>query len=602
MTDILSVDAGQAVGVDQVAMEWLQRFSRELEAGNIDATADLFLPTGYWRDLLALTWDLRTLAGPAKIAEALRERLETVRLGSILLDPRSAPKLVKPDPTTAWVEAFFVFETAVALGRGVVRLMPDEAGRWLAWNVLTAVQELKGHEMRLRDRRQLGHTQGSDAEAGENWFDRRAREVEFVDCEPDVLVIGAGQGGLSVAANLRLLDVPTLIIERNERVGDNWRKRYKSLVLHDPVWADHLPFLPFPDHWPVYTPKDKLGDWFEHYANAMELNLWTSTELLDSSYDDAAGRWTVRVRRHDGEERIIHPSHVVLATGALGEPNVPRLQSVEEFGGELRHSSAHPGGSGWAGKKAVVVGACNSGHDIAQDFCEHGAEVTMVQRSSTYVMSQANGIPLLFGALYYEGGPPTDDADLLNAAFPHHVVLEFAQAQTTAIAELDSELLKGLERAGFALDLGIDGGGLMSKALTRAGGYYIDVGASALIVEGKIKVKNASIERLTRTGILLSDGSQLDADIVVLATGYANMRETARRLFSDELADRVHDVWGLDAEGELNTVWRDSGHPGFWFMGGPLVMARIYSRYLALQIKAIQEGIVTRRSAGWNTT
>jgi putative flavoprotein involved in K+ transport len=497
----------------------------------------------------------------------------------------------------SWIEAFFEFETKLARGRGVLRLMADGDGTWRAWNVLTAMQDLKGHERRLGEQRPIGHSPESDLETRANWLDRRLATCDFLTSEPTVLVVGAGQGGLSIAANLGLLGVDTLVIEKNQRVGDNWRKRYHSLVLHDPVWADHLAHLPFPESWPIYTPKDKLGDWFEHYAATMELNVWTSTELLDSSYDDDSGRWTVRVRRGNGTERTLHPTHVILATGALGEPNVPHFEGEGDFRGTLQHSSQFSDGSAWSGRKAIVVGACNSGHDIAQEFHEQGADTTIVQRSSTYIMSQANGIPILFGSLYYEGGPELEDADLLNAAYPFHVVLQFAKAQTEAIGELDQDLLERLAGAGFKLDTGIDGGGLMSKALSRGGGYYIDVGCSRLIAAGEIKVKNAAIDRFTQSGIRFTDGTELDADIVVLATGYANMRETARRLFGEDVGNRVKDVWDLDEEGEINTLWRDSGHPGFWFMGGPLVMARIYAPFLALQIKALSEGLTSHPSA-----
>jgi putative flavoprotein involved in K+ transport len=265
---------------------------------------------------------------------------------------------------------------------------------------------------------------------------------------------------------------------------------------------------------------------------------------------------------------------------------------MDDFRGTISHSSRHPGGPEFAGKRAVVVGACNSGHDIAQDLYEHGADVTMVQRSSTYVMSSEHGIPTLFAGLYEEGGPPTEDADLLFAAFPYPLLRELHKPATQALAELDRETLDGLERAGFKTDMGYDGSGLLTKYLTRGGGYYIDVGCSRLIAEGKVKIKQGvEIERFTETGLRFADGTTLDADVVVLATGYDDMRETARRLLGDEVADRCTPVWGLDEEGELRTIWRDSGHPGLWFMGGNLHLARFYSRYLALRLKARQEGL-----------
>ena len=88
---------------------------------------------------------------------------------------------------------------------------------------------------------------------------------------------------MTAAARLKMLKVDTLVVDREERVGDNWRQRYHQLVLHDPVWYDHMPYLPFPPDWPIYTPKDKLADFFETYVKFRELNVWTQTEIKSSS-------------------------------------------------------------------------------------------------------------------------------------------------------------------------------------------------------------------------------------------------------------------------------------------------------------------------------
>jgi putative flavoprotein involved in K+ transport len=454
------------------------------------------------------------------------------------------------------------------------------------------MDELKGFEEQLGPRRDKGVSHGEQRDR-QTWLERREAEREFTASEPQALVIGGGQGGLTIAARLGQLGVDTLVVERNARVGDNWRNRYRSLVLHDPVWYDHMPYLPFPAHWPVFTPKDKLADWFETYVAAMELNVWTGTEFLGGEYDDAARQWTVRVRREDGTERTLHPHHVVLATGMSGVPNVPEIPGVDDFAGTVRHSSAHGGGREFAGAKALVVGACNSGHDIAQDFYEQGAAVTMVQRSGTYVMSSENGIAVLFAGVYEEGGPPVEDADMMFSSLPFPLVGELHKQATKVLAELDGELLAGLEKAGFKVDYGDDGSGLFMKYLTRGGGYYIDVGASRLIADGKIGIKQGvEIERFTKDGVVFSDGTSLEADVVVLATGYQNMRESARRLLGDAVADRCSPVWGLDDEGELRTIWRRSGHDRFWFMGGNLQQARTYSKFLALQIKADEENLL----------
>jgi len=383
-----------------------------------------------------------------------------------------------------------------------------------------------------------------------------------------------------------MLGVSALIIDTNAKVGDNWRKRYHQLVLHDPVWADALPYLPYPPSWPVYCPKDKIADWFESYASAMELNVWTSAEMTSSAYDETTGRWTLLVRTPEGE-RELHPRDVILATGAAGEPLAPDVPGRDAFRGVSYHSSAHRQGADWAGKKAVVVGACNSGHDIAQDLYEAGADVTLVQRSSTHIISQEHGIPAIFGSNFVEDGPPTAYADLLAAGTPWPLVLEMAKEGVRETARKDADLLAALDAVGFKRNDGPDGTGLMGYALAYGGGYYIDVGASRLIADGKIKLAQGSgLAEFTPEGIRLEDGRTLEADLVVLATGYRNMRETARRLFGDDVADRLPLVLGIGEDGEIGGLYRRTGHPAFWYMGGPLAWVRIYAKHLALQITA----------------
>lgn len=129
------------------------------------------------------------------------------------------------------------------------------------------------------------------------------------------------------------------------------------------------------------------------------------------------------------------------------------------------------------------------------------------------------------------------------------------------------------------------------KYFQRGGGYYIDVGASQLIVDGKIKIKQGQeIAEIVPNGMKFADGTELPADEIIFATGYKNMRTQARTIFGEELASQVKDVWGFDEEGEVRTIWRKTGHPGFWFFGGNLALCRYWSRMLALQIKALEEG------------
>ncbi len=582
----MATETHQATTAEATFVAWLDRLTAALEAADVAGATALLSRDCWWRDLLALTWDLGVYHGHERVAAMLGEHLVPGSVTNVRVVTEFGPRY--QGDADEMVEGFITFETPLGYGRGAVRLRREDGG-WVAWTLMTELDDLRGHERRIGPHRSKGPRH--EANRTRNWRDERQEHLRYAGTDPDVVVLGAGQGGLAVAANLGLMGVDTLILEKSERVGDGWRKRYHSLVLHDPVWADALPYLPYPESWPVYCPKDKIADWFESYASAMELNVWTSAEMTSSSYDEASGRWTLHVRTPDGE-RELHPRDVILATGAAGEPKVPAVPGREQFPGVSYHSSQHSSATDWAGKKAVVVGACNSGHDIAQDLYEAGADVTLVQRSSTHIISQEHGIPAIFGSNFVEGGPPTKYADLLAAGTPWPLVLEMAKEGVKATAEKDAELLGALEAAGFKLNDGPDGTGLMGYALAYGGGYYIDVGASRLIADGKIKLAQGSgLAAFTPDGIRLEDGRTLQADLVVLATGYQNMRETARRLFGDQVADRLPLVLGIGEDGEIGGLYRRTGHPAFWYMGGPLAWVRIYAKHLALQITAKQADI-----------
>lgn len=395
-----------------------------------------------------------------------------------------------------------------------------------------------------------------------------------------------------------MLNVPTLVVDKNVRVGDNWRNRYHQLVLHDPVWYDHMPYMNFPPQWPVFTPKDKLGQFFEAYATLMELNIWMTSEIAHSQWDEAKQRWTVVIHRKkpDGtsEVRTFHPRHLVQATGHSGKAYMPDIKGINDFKGHLlTHSSTFPGARTDAkGKRAIVVGCCNSGHDIAHNFYESGYDTTIVQRSSTHVVSSKAITDIALKGLFSEDAPPVEDADIVVHGMPN-TLLKAIQSQVGAKQrEFDKEVLDGLTRAGFKLDEGPDGSGLFFKYFQRGGGYYIDVGASPLIADGSIKIKQGQqISEVLPNGLKFADGSVLEADEIVFATGYENMRTQARVMFGDDVADKLKDVWGLNEEGEWRTIWQNSGHPGFWYHGGNMALCRFYSRLLALQIKGLEEGL-----------
>ena len=563
-----------------VVQAWLAQFEQALR--DEAALKGLFTADGYWRDVLAFTWDIETVHGRDAIARALGAQAERTTASGFELAPnRTAPRQVTRAGTRA-IEAIFRFETAQGRGSGVVRLVTDAGEGVKAWTLLTALDELKGHEETIGRARPTGQSYSRDFR-GPNWLDLRKAAQAYADRDPDVLVVGGGQAGLSIAARLTQLQVDTLIVDREARVGDNWRNRYHALTLHNQVQVNHLPYMPFPPNWPTYIPKDKLANWFETYVESMELNYWTGTEFLGGSYDEKEQRWNVTLRR-DGATRAMRPRHVVMATGVSGIPSIPDISSLKDFAGTVLHSTQYQDGEAWKGKRALVIGTGNSGHDIAQDLASSGAQVTLVQRSPTLVVNIEPSAQLAY-ALYDEG-PSTEDCDLIATSMPFALARKSHIALTAQGRTLDKPLLDGLEAKGFKLDFGDDGSGWQFKYLTRGGGYYFNVGCSDMIAAGQIALKQYDdIAEFTRGGVRLRDGEAIAADLVVLATGYKGQEHLVRKLFGDAIAERVGPIWGFDDQQELRNMYVRTPQPGLWFIAGSLAQCRIYSRYLALQIR-----------------
>ena len=592
--DAVALAPERLSATDDRVIAWLNRFERALADRDAAAAAGCFAAASFWRDLIAFTWNIETLEGRDAIRAMLEQQLGAVAPRHFTLDE---PATEAGDVVEAWIG----FETEHARGRGHLRLRGEEA-----WTLLTTARELKGFEEPSGPRRDKGVHHGVEA-GRRSWAERRADEEAELgrSRQPYCLVVGGGQGGLALGARLKRLGVPTLIVDKHDRPGDQWRKRYKSLHLHDPVWYDHLPYLPFPDHWPVFAAKDKIGDWLEMYTKVMELNYWPRTECRSASYDADRQEWTVTVDR-DGETLTLHPKQLVMATGMSGIPNLPSYPGMESFRGESHHSSQHPGGERFRGKRAVVIGSNNSAHDICADFWENGADVTMVQRTSTHIARSESLMEFALGGLYSEqavaNGITTDKADLTFASVPYRIMHEFQVPVYEAIKARDADFYARLAAAGFQLDFGDDESGLFMKYLRRGSGYYIDVGASELIADGRIKLAHGQVERITPEGVVLADGRELPADVIVYATGYGSMNGWAAKLISQEVADAVGKCWGLGSdttkdpgpwEGELRNMWKPTRQEGLWFHGGNLHQSRHYSLYLALQLKARMEGIPT---------
>jgi cation diffusion facilitator CzcD-associated flavoprotein CzcO len=579
--------------ISVAAENWLAQFEEALTKPDDGLLKTLFCQDGHWRDVLALSWNIQTINGADGILRELKALAGSAAPSGFAVDPdRRAPRKVMRAGTNC-IEAIFKFETRVGRGSGIIRLNPDAAdgNKLKAWTLLTELGELKGFEEQLGAQRPRGNAYSRDFR-GPNWLDLRKASAGYADHDPTVLVIGGGQSGLSIAARLKQLNVDTLIVDREKRIGDNWRKRYHALTLHNQVQVNHLPYMHFPPNWPTYIPKDKLANWFESYVESMELNFWTRTEFEGGSYDEQEGRWTVTLRRADGSRRTMHPRHVVLATGVSGIPSVPDITGLKDFTGKVMHSSQYDDGENWKGKRAIVIGTGNSGHDIAQDLYSSGAEVTMVQRSSTLVVSIEPSAQLVYTP-YNEG--TLEDNDLIATSMPLQVARKSHAITCQKSKELDKDLLDGLARAGFKLDFGEDNTGWQFKYLTRGGGYYFNVGCSDLIAKGDIALKQfADIDTFAADGAKMKDGKTVAADLVVLATGYKRQEELVKKLFGAAVEKRVGTIWGFGEEQELRNMYTRTGQPGLWLIAGGLAQCRIGSKHLALQIKAIEEDLLPR--------
>ena len=547
--------------------EWLSRFTAFCSEGDGEGVASLFQLDGFWRDYLPFGGTLQTIEG----ADAVGKFAAMTAAGSGFRDAEFEGEGDTDD------NGFIRFQTKLGKGRGYIRLQNG-----------------------------LCHTFFTQLDDLSNLTENRPRPG---NPKPFVLIVGGGQGGLSLGAQLMDLGVPYLIAEKTPRVGDQWRSRYKSLVLHDPVWYDHMPFIPFPEDWPVFTPKDMMGDWLEDYAKRLSLNIWTSTEFVGASFEEDRCCWDV-VLRKEKEEVVLTPSHLVMALGISGFPKIPEFEGRDKFRGEQHHSSGFAGGDGMAGENVVIIGANNSAHDIAADLASNGVNPMMIQRSSTLVVKQEDYCGTVLGSLYsqeaLDKGITTDKADILMSSVPLRLLEQQHRPVWNGIREERKSYYRRLTDVGFSLDFAEDGTGLGMKYRRTASGYYIDVGASAMVADGRIGIRSGVIvDRVTENGVRLSTGEELPASTIVYATGFGNMADWVSALIGPEVADKVGPCWGYGSGtkgdpgpwvGELRNMWMPTSQKGLWFMGGNLAQARYYSRLLGLQLRARQLGIEMRRA------
>ena len=584
-----------AISPDQELTVWLSQFDHALSRGDIAAALDLFLPEAFWRDIVAFSWNIHTAEGQGAIREMLQACLDHTKPGGWQAhDPAHRVNDV--------VEGSVSFDTAVGRGTGVVRL---KDGR--CWTMLTVLSELTGFEEQIRARRSIGLAVEEYHQGRQTWHERRQRETAELGLteQPYCLIVGAGHCGLALGARLKQLNVPTLLIDRLDRPSDVWRNRYESLALNSPSAADHMPYLSYPENWPLFPSKDQVANWLDFYASIMELNIWRGTECCRAVFDEAREEWNATILR-DGRIMTVRPKQLVFTTGLLGPAHVPTIPGAADFKGEQFHSSTFHDARPYKGRRCVVIGADVSAHDLCAALWEAGADVTMVQRSPTIIVRR-DRLMSMFQNLYSDEavghGISAEKADLLFASTPLRLM---QRQQVEVFAEWrrqDADFYQKLEKAGFQLSDGEDGSGFIPQLLRRGSGYYVDVGASELIINGKIKVRSrVEIDAMTEHEVRLSDGSRLAADVIIYATGYDRAKNPAWQVLHDEVRDAVGVIYGYGSgvrgdpgpwDGELRNLWKPTQQRALWFAAGGFIHSRFYSRALALQIKAREVGIPT---------
>ncbi|KAG6918207.1 hypothetical protein DXG01_015996 [Tephrocybe rancida] len=507
-----------------VAEDWFLCFSRCI--GDPEETARLLCPDALWRDLLALTWDIRTFEGSGKITTFLRERNSPQMRA---LKRKEFVQLQRPYPDLVWIVGTFEFDVDQGHGFGVFRLVPTATGEWKAFTIFTNLESLAGFPSAI------GPLRSRQFVSGSLWAERLRQERNVDSGETGVLIVGAGQSALALAARLKYLGVSTLMVEKDPRVGDSWRNRYDALCLHFPVWNDHMPYLP-----------SVLLENTMHRGNLRISTVKLSTNVAS-----------------------LHTRSKVFATGiGDGQPHIPVIPNDAVYSGETLHSSQYKRAAEYRGRKVLVIGGGNSGHDIASDLARSNIDVTMFQRSSTFVMNLDRQWHYLGGTLYKEGGPPLEIADNLFHSMPH-LLLEggMAQRSTKAIIDDYSDTLDKLKEVGFRTNSGLKDAGILLQVKERAGGHYFDTGGSQLIIDGKIKLKNDSaISTFYENGIEFVNGSRLKADVIIFATGVGDIREPIRRICGDEVADTCPKLLGVNDEGEMN-IYRPLNRKGLWYIG-----------------------------------
>ncbi|OJD33061.1 flavin-containing monooxygenase [Diplodia corticola] len=569
-----------------------------------DMQPSAMLDDAMWRDQVALTGTMRTFHGSRTVSLAWNELTAANRPRGFSILAKSS-SVVRLGPALHWIEAMFTFSLWPENKRqksctGIIRVVPV-GGEWKIWLICTILEDIPDYG--ISDSMQPLTPEQSVEE-------RAANSISSGKDRFDAVIVGGGQCGLSTASRLKALGISHVVLDRNEEVGGNWLTRYKSFTLHTSKSMSDLPYGGiFRPEDPYFLTSAHIADGYKRFVERWGLNFWPCCVAKRASWDAEKEEWSVEFEHTNPTalpsgfdaangsvsvsplvtRRTIHAKHLIFAMGGGGQvPRYPEIPNRAAFTGEVLHSVNYTSADAWRGKRGIVVGSGNSAHDVSADMVDAGlASVTIVQRSRTPVLTEAQ-YHAFFDPLYHEGSDvPLSDRIMGSPPLP--ITHKIMKAVLGAMAAAIPDYLDKLEQAGFAVDRDIDLGHCLFE---RFGGHFYDVGTTEKIVNGSIKVKHGAIDSFTERGLRLVDGSELEADVVVYATGFVgNVRHAATEIVGEEVGARLEDFWGVDKEGELRGVSKPMiGQKNVWYMGGDTALARFSSRLLALQIKADLEG------------
>ncbi|KAK4497323.1 hypothetical protein PRZ48_011773 [Zasmidium cellare] len=589
-------DIPDSIDHTKIAKDSLQKLC-ELDTSSLADNA-------IWRDSFAFSGTFRTFFGPRKILQTWQDLTKQSMPSDFQLDEGSA-FVMRLGPETSWIQATFLFNThgsRPSKCSGTIGIAPANGSRnfadWQIWLLCTVLEQPEGFPDvdRLESAKKVcskgnesDNTPGHHATNGSHSDNIGKAQPLPLDC----LVVGAGIGGLCMAARLKALGLSHVVVDKHEAIGDVWTKdRYDSIRLHTSKHYNQLPGVPptFGKDDPYLLNGKQLSDGFKRFAEVfgIDASFMGSTCLEKAEYDEPERMWKTQLKRQ-GEDLTLRAKHIVLAIGDMGhKPQFPQYKHIDLYKGDIMHARAWRNADPWRGKRGVVIGSANTAHDTIRDMAKSDFEsITLIQRSQTFVLP-ASTFSGLVDPVFNEN-TPVDVSDRILLSLPLSIQRLEAMAGIQAMADLNPTKFDQMEANGFNVRRY---GDLWGQLYDSQGKHFFDTGAGDLIASGRVKVRSDALPvEYTESGLLLDDGSRVDADVVVFATGYtSSINSAVQDMFGEEVSRQLRPFWGTDAEGEVLGAWRHTGHHGIWYTGHGFAHARYYSRFVAMQIKADIDG------------